>query len=69
MYNRTSRKVTNKILEDVQEGILNINQVLLACLNHMSEFEVRNMAEANGFYENEDEDEVNSEDELVYDEL
>jgi len=52
-----SRKATTKILEMVEEGILDKDQVILACVNYMSEDDVADMAHSNGFIE-EAEDET-----------
>jgi hypothetical protein len=41
------RKVTNQILEAVDDGLLDPNQVLLAALKYMSEDEVADMARIN----------------------
>lgn len=55
--NYRSRAVTNKILEMVEEGILDKDTVILACLKYMSESDVSDMAQANEFfYEDEDEE-------------
>ncbi len=43
------RKYTNMVLEMVEEGILDKDVVIMACLKYMSEDEVRDMAEANEF--------------------
>lgn len=51
------RKVTNRILEEVESGILDKDQVLLACLTWMSEHDVSNMADANCFFEHDEEEE------------
>lgn len=59
-----TREVTNKILEAVEDGILNRDMVIMACLKYMSEDEVADMADANCFFEFEEEEE----DELLYDE-
>jgi len=53
------RKYTNLVLEMVDEGILDKDVVIMACLKYMSEAEVRDMAEANGFLP-EDEEEIRS---------
>ncbi len=45
------RKVTNQILEMVEDGVLDKDTVIMACLKYMSEDEVANMARANGFTE------------------
>ena len=47
-----SRKVTNEILELVEEGVLDQATVILACLKYMSEDEVADMARDNGFLDN-----------------
>ena len=52
-------KVTNQILEMVEDGRLNKDQVILACLLYMSEDDVADMAHHNEFlYEEEPDDEV-----------
>ena len=58
-----SREYTNKVLKAVEEGILDKDMVILACLNWMSESSVEQMCDANLFFEHEDEeDEDNGED-------
>jgi hypothetical protein len=52
-----SREMTNKILAAVDEGLLNKDDVLLCCLNALSEDEVKAMAEANDFFQESDEEE------------
>ncbi len=51
-----TREYTNKLLEMLDEGILDKDVVITACLNYMSEYDVRGMMEANAFIEEEDED-------------
>ena len=51
-----TRKVTNKILEMVEEGLLDKDQVILACLNYMSEDDVADMAHCNEFIEEQEEE-------------
>ncbi len=54
------RECTNKILNAIEEGILDRDEVLKACLNWLSESSVKEMAEASEFFsyeEDEDEDE------------
>lgn len=51
------RKVSNQILEMVDEGILDKDTVILACLQYMSEDEVADMAHMNGFLDEEQDDE------------
>ena len=54
------RKYTNLVLEMVDEGILDKDVVIMACLKYMSEAEVRDMAEANGFLPEDEEEEIRS---------
>lgn len=52
-----SREVTNQIYDMIEEGILDKDSVIIACLKYMSEDEVADMAHSNGFLDNvEDED-------------
>lgn len=51
-----AREITNKLLEMVDEGLINKNDLIVACLKWMSEDDVREMAEANEFIMDEDED-------------
>ena len=44
-----TRKVTNEILQMVEDGILDKDAVILACLKYMSEDDVADMAHVNGF--------------------
>lgn len=53
---RNARPITNKILEMVEEGILDKDVVIRACLAHMSEAEVADMVHGNEFLDG-DEDE------------
>lgn len=57
-----TREYTKKLLEAVNEGLLDKDTVLLACLDSMSESEVAYMCDANDFFEHEEEDEDNGED-------
>lgn len=50
-----SRIVTNKILMAIEDGMLDRDTVIMACLKYMSEAEVADMADANElFYDEED---------------
>ena len=49
-----TRQYTEAFLEMVQDGILDKDTVILACLKYMSDDEVRDMAEANGFFPEEE---------------
>jgi hypothetical protein len=51
------REATNRILELVEEGMLDRDTVIMACLKYMSEDDVADMAHANEFFLDEDEDE------------
>lgn len=51
------REYTNRLLELVDNGIVDEYDVIIACLNYMSEDDVRDMCIANEFiddYDNED---------------
>ena len=53
-----TRQATDKILEMVEEGILDKDTVIMSCLKYMSEDDVADMAHSNEFFINEeDEDE------------
>lgn len=52
-----AREYTNKLLEMVEEGLLDKDMVIMACVKYMSEDDVRDMMEANEMVEEEDEDE------------
>jgi hypothetical protein len=56
------REYTNKVLEAVEEGLLDRDTVILACLNWMSEASVEQMCDANLFFEQEDEEEEDEDD-------
>jgi len=57
-----TRVNTNKILELIDEGVLDANIVLLAALNYMSDDEVKRFAELNEFLLDDD---VSDEDEWL----
>jgi hypothetical protein len=48
------REATNKILEMVEEGILDRDTVIMACLKYMSEDDVADMAHDNEFFDEDD---------------
>lgn len=58
-----TREYTNRVLDAIEEGLLGRDQVILACLNYMSEQEVKDMCEDNLFFEEEEEEEEMPEDE------
>lgn len=51
----TTRKVTNQLLELVDEGVLDAREVLAAALVYMSEADVADMAHSNELVLEEDE--------------
>ena len=56
--NHPVREATNKVLEMVDNGILNPRDVLLMALKWMSEDDVKEMAEANELFKEDTEDEA-----------
>ena len=52
------RQATDKILEMVEEGILDKDTVIMSCLKYMSEDDVADLAHSNEFFmtTNEEED-------------
>lgn len=50
---RSPREYTNKLLEMIEEGLLDKDTVIMACVKYMSEDEVKDMMESNEFI-NED---------------
>ena len=49
-------QATDKILEMVEEGILDKDTVIMSCLKYMSEDDVADMAHSNELFINEEED-------------
>ena len=56
-----TRQATHKILEMVEEGILDKDTVIMSCLKYMSEDDVVDMAHSNEFFINEEEDDEEDE--------
>ena len=56
-----TRQATHKILEMVEEGILDKDTVIMSCLKYMSEDDVADMAHSNEFFINEEEDDEEEE--------
>lgn len=50
------RKATNRLLEIVNDGVLDPYTALLACLSYLSEDEVADMCHMNGFFEDDEEE-------------
>ena len=51
-----TRKVTNKILMAIEDGLLDRDTVIMACLKYMSEAEVADMADANELFCDDEDD-------------
>jgi hypothetical protein len=49
-----NREATERILELVEDGLLDRDTVIMACLKYMSEDDVADMARANEFFYDED---------------
>jgi hypothetical protein len=58
-----TREATNKLLEMIEEGLLDKDTVIMACVKYMSEDEVADMCEANMFFEDEEEEDEDLDDE------
>ena len=52
------RKITNQILEMIEEGILDPRAVVKACLCYMDEADVADMARAEDLISDDDEDDA-----------
>ena len=50
------RKYTNMLYEMIEDGLIDRDLVITACLKYMSEDDVQNMMEANEFIEEQYED-------------
>ena len=64
-----AREATNKLLEMIEEGFLDKDMVIMACLKFMSEDDVEDMCDANEFFlseEDEDEEEDDPLDDFNY---
>jgi hypothetical protein len=55
-YHSRTREATRKILEMIDEGTMDPEFLARACLNYMSEADVADMAESEGFFPEEEED-------------
>jgi hypothetical protein len=51
-----TRVYTNKLLEMLEEGLLDKDMVIMACMKWMTEDDVKGMMEANEMVEEEDEE-------------
>ena len=50
------RQATNRLLQEIEEGLLNRDDVIMACVKYMSEDDVRDMCQHNEFFDIDDED-------------
>jgi len=56
-----TREATCKLLEMVEEGVLDRDNVIMACVKYMSEDDVADMCHINDFFYDEDEHEDDEE--------
>ena len=54
---KMSREFTNKLYDMIDDGLLDKDTVITACLKYMSEDEVKDMMEINEFIEDEEDEE------------
>jgi hypothetical protein len=66
MKTYTSRQATNKLLEAIEEGLLDKDTVIMACVKYMSEDDVADMCHINEFF-TEDEIDFDQWDDSEYD--
>jgi hypothetical protein len=52
-----TRQYTNRLLEMIEEGLLDKDNVIMACVKYMSEDDVRDMMQCDEFLDDEEEDE------------
>jgi hypothetical protein len=58
-----TREYTTKLLEMIKEGLLNRDVVIMACVNYMSEDDIRDMMDCNGMLLDEGDEEEEPEEE------
>lgn len=58
-----TRQYTNKLLEMIEDGLLDKDTVIMACVKYLSESEVEDMMHCNDFIEEEEEEEESDEEE------
>lgn len=56
-----SRQATTKLLEMVEDGLIDRDTVIMACVKYMSEDDVADMCRCNEFFEEEEEEEEEEE--------
>jgi len=52
-----AREYTSRLLDMIEDGLLDRDTVIMACVKYMSESDVQDMMESNEFILEEDEDE------------
>lgn len=62
-----TRKITNKLMDMIEEGLVDRDIVIQACLCYMSEDEVADMCHVNEFILHQDEDDEDSEEDIDVD--
>lgn len=55
-------KTSEKLLQMIEEGTLDRDTLINSCLNYMSEADIQDMAESEGFIEDEDQDDNQEDD-------
>lgn len=58
-----TRKATNKLLQLIEDGCIDRDSIILACLKYMSEDEVTDMCRINDIVDDDDDDEEENTDE------
>ena len=51
------RQATNKLIELAEEGVVSWESIALSCLRYMSEDEVKDLAESEGYIDSEEDEE------------
>lgn len=51
-----ARQATRKVIDMAEQGVLLWEQVARDCMNYMSEDEVSDMADSNGYFEHDEEE-------------
>lgn len=49
-------KYTKKLLELIEKGYLDKDKVIMACVKYMSEYDIKDMMEHNGFMDEDEEE-------------
>jgi hypothetical protein len=63
MTDSMTRQATNRILEMVEEGVIDRDTVIMACVKYMSEDDVADMCHINDFFYDEDEEDEDEDEE------